>query len=174
MFLFCFVCLTTSLVSSKPKHQGLKQLSFGVETTFLALINKASKYKPVHLSQKIAMLSLFTMSLVLMAYYKGLLKAALSIRYFHLPINSWQDVLESPLDLIVNKGAYTEDFFKNSAPGTVHRDIYEEKIKDKKGYLETNDMDEVKQGKALVFGGVDTRILLPEFPCQIMDVKRLR
>ncbi len=142
------------------------------------MINKPPELKPTILSQKIAYLSMFVMSLVLFSYYKGFLKASLSVRSLDLPINNVHDILKSSLDFIVWKNAAEEDVFRLAAPGSLKRRVYESKIQNSPGVIDIGgtdpSMDLVLKGDAMLFAASENEIARPVYPCQVTDVKSLR
>ena len=182
MLLLCWTIITSfihwQVQKSPSKNHNQTSIVHGTETIFLALINKPPQLKPNTLSKKVAYFSLFLMSLVLMSYYKALLKAALSVRNLKLPINSFQDILDSDLDLILWKNGALEDSFRLSAPDSDMKRIHESKIKDKPG---ANDLggnapvlELVKNGQGLFYASAENKMVLPIYPCQVTDVKPLR
>ncbi len=150
----------------------------GTESTFLVLMNKPPQIKPAKLPLKLAFFAMFLMSLLLMSCYKGLLKAALSVRYVKISIASYDDIVDSPLDFILWKSGALEDMFKLAPAGSVQRRLYETKIKDNPGAKEIGgnepSMDLVRQGSAVFFAASENKMVLPIYPCQVTDVKPLR
>ncbi len=69
------------------------------------------------------------MSLFLFTSYRSVIIAFLAAKTKTLPINSYEDLLESSLGVIIyGRDDASEEFFKFSADGSVLRDIYEKKI----------------------------------------------
>ncbi len=136
--------------------------------------------KPTSMSLKIAMFSIFAMAFLLITYYKAQMKAALSIQSFGLPINSWEDVLESNQKMFIVKGAFNEEYFKDAPEGSTLKKIYYKKIQNQPTdsiYTSGNEepyLQQLKNGEAFEFIMLYYRSILPIFPCKITDVKALR
>ncbi len=166
------------IAKTKTTKTATNPLVVGTESTILAVMNKPPQRRPNVLSQKIAYLSIFFMALMVLAYYKALLKAALSVRSYKLSVNSLEDILESALDFLVWKGTAAEGFFRLAAPGSLKRRIYESKIHDKPGPTKLAEVPEAveraREGKAIYFGPAEDIIPLSIYPCEMTDVKPLR
>ncbi len=106
------------------------------------------------------------------------MKAVLSIRVLKLPINTWEDVLESPLELITWDASYFAELMKFSPKGSIARQIYEQKIynqdtlQDKGGLKAVLEL--VEEGNSILGSGIESTILNKRYPCQLLDVKALR
>ena len=106
------------------------------------------------------------------------MNAFLSIKNYNLPINSFEDILDSPMELLIYGGTSTEDLFRSSHPDSVYGRIYKAKLLDKDRIEDKGGDDEafqlVKKGRAMITGGLSEPMLRPEYPCRIVDVKALR
>ncbi len=181
MYLLCWLIVIVIFyyqAKKKMPETGVHSVVVSTESTVLALINKPPQLQPKVLSQKIAFLSLFFMAFMVLSYYRALLKAALSVRAFKLSINSYEDILDSNLDVLVWKNGAPEDKFRLAAPGSIHRQIYEMKIHNKPGVNEVGghaeSMELVRKGRAVLYGASESRMALPIYPCKVTDIVPLR
>ncbi len=121
---------------------------------------------------------MFAMTLILMSYYKGNLKAALQVRTLTLPINSLEDILESPMHLIVWRGGNIESGYMLAPTGSVQRQIYEQKISGKRSANDIGgrvaSLEIVGEGDAIYNGAIDAFRMTPDYPCKMIDVKKMR
>ena len=81
--------------------------------------------------------SVLIMSLFLFTSYRCIIIAFLSVKSFSLPINSFNDVLDSDMDVIVYTNDATADMYKLAPNGSVLHQIYQEKIHNKPTFIVT-------------------------------------
>ncbi len=104
------------------------------------------------------------------------MNAFLNAKKLTFTINSYEDVLESDMDLLVLEGLFMESYFRYAPKGTVYHQIYIEKLLGKKrlgDYSMDNAVELVAEGKALIFEGLIPFLLRPEYPCAITTSKSL-
>ena len=181
MYLFCWIIIMFHIHWQNRitwANTKANPLVVSTESTVLALMNKPLQLKPAILSQKIAFLSVFLMALVVLSYYKALLKATLSVRTFRIPLDSYKDILDSPLEFLVWKNGAAEDMFRLAPPGSVMKQIHESKIQDKPGPLDlggvAKSFERVRNGKAIYYGSAENKMSMPMYPCGVTDIKSLR
>ncbi len=117
------------------------------------------------------------MALMLMNFYKSLLKALFTVHIQSLSINSYQDILDSDLNVINYKGSSTEEMYKAAPKESILNQIYIQKAKDYPGFYELGHetvIDRIIDNKAIFHGNLDDFLHLDEYPCKLTDVKLLR
>ncbi len=68
------------------------------------------------------------MGYILFASFSGALTSQLAISDVSLPVNSWEELLASPLSFAIEDGTAIVDFIKESKPGTIYNKIYTNKM----------------------------------------------
>lgn len=63
-----------------------------------------------------------------MTYYRAQMNAALNVRRENYPIENWQDVLESDLNVLVWQGSIINDIFEFAPDGSTLKSIFDRKI----------------------------------------------
>ncbi len=118
------------------------------------------------------------MTLVLMCYYKANLKAALQIRTMTLPINSLEDIVDSSMKLIVWRGSSIESGYQFAPSGSVRKKIYDDKIVGKESVQDLGgfwpSLKVVQEGWSIFHGAIDAFRMSPDYPCSMIDVKKMR
>ena len=110
--------------------------------------------------------------------YRGTLNAALNVKRTELPIKSWNDVLASQKDLLVWEGSSAPASLKHSSDLT-HQKVYHEKVLQTPternlhviGYNRAR--DEIMNGNAIVYTHSTPLLIMPEYPCGIVDIPTL-
>ncbi len=106
------------------------------------------------------------------------MNAFLNERDYRLPIDSYEDLLSSPLDLIINKGTFTEQLFAFAPAGTILHEIFEKKLRGKKRLQDYGGLAEglklVAQGKAIMYRGIPEIVFEPAYPCKLVDTRQPR
>ncbi len=119
------------------------------------------------------------MCILLFNSYKATLKSYLIVKDLNLEINTIQDVLDSPMGVIVNKYDYTTIEHLSGSPQTSPEyQIYKTKVEGGKfaedWEKEDDFVQEIKDGNVLFMGVLATYLKDPYYPCDIVDVKPLR
>ncbi len=118
------------------------------------------------------------LAMLLFFYYRATMNAFLNAKIISMPINSYEEVLKSNMELLVYSGYITETMFKLSPPGSLFNDIYLKKLKDKKRMDDYEGIDgsiqRVIDGDAIIFSSLDPFYKKPDYPCDIVEVKALK
>ena len=124
---------------------------------------------------KLVRFILMTLGLVTLTYYKAMLNAALNVDVNNIPIESWDDLLNSDYKLLVVMEAVNEDRFKFG--DDTMRKIHKEKIltvnpeKQLQNVGFQGSIPAILKDKYVAFDNVLIFKALDEYPCQIIDVK---
>ncbi len=110
--------------------------------------------------------------------YRAEMNAFLSVKSFNVPIGSWEDVLTTDLDVIIQDNPYTMELFSMSHPDSTFYKIYQEKIMGQKTFAEHGGkegvMSALVSGKALYIGELIWIFESKQYPCTIIDIKYFR
>ncbi len=129
-------------------------------------------------SLKCGFICLLLAALFLFIFYRCTMNAFLAVKTLNLEINSYEDVLESPVFVIVYRGSAAENNFKLAQPGTTLFEIYKQKVKNFPSYQDVGGLqptlDLIKKGEAIYGGDLETLMAMDDYPCSIIDVKPVR
>ncbi len=120
------------------------------------------------------------MCILLLNSYKATLKSYLTVKDLSLDINSMQDVLESPKDVILTKYDYTTASQLSGFPKTSPEyQVYTTKLKGLGMFVEDWETEEdfvteMRDGNVMFMGALAKYLKDPYYPCDIVDVKPLR
>ncbi len=123
-------------------------------------------------------MTLMFMAMLVMFHYRAAMNAFLNVKPFQMPIDSYEDVITSDMDLIVQKGLFTEQVFMFAPEGSLFREIFNQKLNGKKRFHDYGDfegvMDAVKSGDAMFYYNLLGVMKRNDYPCEILDVKEVR
>ncbi len=117
------------------------------------------------------------MALMLMIAYKCLMKSFLTVQQFTLPIESLDDLLTMPVDVIIFKDSVVDEGLQQSLEDSVFKKIYDEKVTKSPGMVELGYDEAVSRiisGYAVFYGGLVDFTLYDEYPCLVTDVKTVK
>ena len=83
------------------------------------------------LNSKTSRLNIFCVLLLgflIICYYRAQMNAALNVFVENLPVSNWKDVANSDLRMLIWQDTSAEALLKRSSPGSVLRQIYDERI----------------------------------------------
>ncbi len=102
----------------------------------------------------------------------------LTAKVFRLPINSYEDVISTDMDLILHRGYYEENVFKFAPQGSLFKEVYNRKLLGKPRFHDYDGLEDVlervKDGKAMYFTGTDAMMIRADYPCAMTDNKKIR
>ena len=165
---YALLCLTSLVITL---FDSWKSRVNTVGATLKAIIGKGSTMQMGALSRKVGFFTILTSTMLILIYYKGIMKSFLTIKTTRYPYETFEDILDSDLEVIVFHGAMEEEHFKHAPEGSVMRQIYLEKIKDKKslqdigGYAKVHDY--IHKGGAVIW---DSKALMARshlYPCGV-------
>ncbi len=87
---------------------------------------------------KVVFVILFLMAMFLYFCYRASMNSFLAVKTFSLPINSFEEILDTDLGVVVWKDSAGEAFYKLAPEGSVRRQIYKEKILNSPGKTNHN------------------------------------
>ncbi len=102
------------------------------------------------------------------------MNAFLNAKEFKLEIDSFEDVLDSDLEMVVQRGTYAEQVFRFAPAGTIHNHIYEKKLKKARRLQDfpggTDELVQlISEGKVFTFSSLEPMMNRPEYPCSIIE-----
>ena len=86
----------------------------------LAHLKKRFPQEPKYLAPRVAFLSISLSGFVLFSFYSSMISASLAVKKFYPPVNSLDEILDSPYNLIMTNGSSTHIMFKNAANDSVY------------------------------------------------------
>ena len=110
--------------------------------------------------------------------YRGTLNASLNVKRTELAIKSWNDVLASHKDFLVWEGASAAAALKHSGDPMQAR-VYSEKVLATPSQRNLQSIgyeaarEEIMKGRALVYSHSTPFLIMPDYPCGIVDVPSL-
>jgi hypothetical protein len=66
--------------------------------------------------------------MLVLIHYRAQLNASLNVKIVNLPINSWEDLAESDLNVLIYTDSSFESFFSDNPHGSTLRQIYDKQI----------------------------------------------
>ncbi len=126
---------------------------------------------------KVLLFSILLLGMFNLIAYRCMLNASLNVKFYQLPINSWEDIVHSDFDVMIWQGGAVDSMLTNSPPGSVMQKIYEEKIKHSdvlNGFSTKEAIGKVLDGSSIIFDYLGTYKEMPEYPCKIIDVPHLK
>ena len=123
-------------------------------------------------------LVILLMAMFLMIAYRATMNAFLTVKTFSLPIDSYEDILDTDMNVIVWKGTIWEDMFALSPKGSPFQTIHQTKVQSQLGLKELGGIDKaleiVQKGHALYSGSLVPLLNTPFYPCAVQDIPALR
>ena len=129
-------------------------------------------------SIRISCLTVSILGMLIFMLYRGTLNASLNVKRTELAINSWNDVLASHKDFLVWEGASAASGLKHSSDPIQTR-VYCEKALatpsqknlQQIGYEDAR--EEIMKGRAVAYSHSTPFLIMPDYPCGIVDVPSL-
>ena len=145
---------------------------------FQKLMPQGSPLPATNTALRVGFLFLTFAAMLIFFYYKATMNAFLAAKIIKMPINSFEDVVESDMEFLVKRGFLTESMFSHAPSGSLYHDIYREKLLDKKRMDDyggiAGSIKHVIDGDAMIFTSLDPFLRKAEYPCQMVDVEALK
>ncbi len=121
------------------------------------------------------MFTLFAAGMFMLIVYRAIFNAFLAVEVFRVPLQSWEDVLESQYNVILQTNPHTYELFSLAPSGTVFNKIFKKKIVGQKTFEdyggEEGVLAKVIKGEAIYIGDLVWIYQSGHFPCSVIDIK---
>ena len=126
--LLCLFILVSSVIFL-ANHLGIttKKYDFGIKTLgaflYLSHIGRRFPKEPQEMSLRTAFVSISLSGFMIITLYRSMISASLAIKIYKPPIDSIEDILQTPYNLIISNGTSVHDMFKNAAENSTFHKI---------------------------------------------------
>ena len=176
--LLCLFILVSSVIFL-ANHLGItaKKYDFGIKTLgaflYLSHIGRRFPKEPQEISLRTAFVSISFCGFMIITLYRSMISASLAIKIYKPPLDSIEDILQTPYNLIISNGTSVHDMFKNAVENSTFQKI----AASGKLVLSKNDQlglqTMIEDGSPdLVFGVYQPIKIRPDYPCLITSIPK--
>ena len=176
--IFTLFILVTSLIFL-ANHLGIttQKYDFGIRTlsAFLYLSHLGRRFpkEPQEVSLRTAFFSISFCGFMIITLYRSMISASLAVKIYKPPVNSIEDILQSPFNLIIANGTSVHEMFKNAPVNSTYKQLLDS------GKLVLSKSDPsglqtiiTESSSDLVLGVYQPLKIRPEYPCLIASVPK--
>ena len=126
--LICLFVLVSSVIVLS-NHFGItdESYNFGVKTLgaflYLSHIGRRFPKEPQEISLRTAFVTVSLSGFMIFTLYKSMISASLAIKIYKPPIDTIEEILHTPYNLMVTNGSSIHDMFKTAADNSTYKQI---------------------------------------------------
>ena len=171
-----FQVLSKTGIESEEDFKGFwGHLTLALEHSLKTSTMLSVNVKMKSLTYKITLIFISIYGFVVLSYYEAYLGSGFIVKNTNQPYQTWNDVAESEMNLLVKHDSLFERYFKDSS-NEVLRGIYEDKIATSPslvdvGFKESISM--IKSGQFIAYDNLRAYSKFDEYPCQIVSSKSI-
>ena len=126
--LICLFILVSSVILLS-NHFGMtnKSFDFGIKTLgaflYLSHIGRRFPKEPQEISLRTAFVTVSLSGFMIFTLYKSMISASLAIKIYKPPIDTIEEILHTPYNLMVTNGSSIHDMFKTAADNSTYKQI---------------------------------------------------
>ena len=175
--------ISVSSVIFLSNHFGTTNIKydFGIKTLgaflYLSHIGRRFPKEPQEISLRTAFVSISFCGFMVITLYKSMISASLAVKIYKPPIDTIEEILHSPYNLMITNGSSVHDMFENAAENSTYKQI----VNSGKLVLTKQDPLGFSMGlKALIENGSSDLVfavyqpikISPYYPCLITSVPK--
>ena len=126
--LICLFVLVSSVIVLS-NHFGItdESYNFGVKTLgaflYLSHIGRRFPKEPQDISLRTAFVTISLSGFMIITLYRSMISASLAIKIYKPPINTIEEILHTPYNLMIANGSSVHDMFRNAAEDSAYKNI---------------------------------------------------
>ena len=126
--LICLFVLVSSVIVLS-NHFGItnKSFDFGIKTLgaflYLSHIGRRFPKEPQEISLRTAFVTISLSGFMIITLYRSMISASLAIKIYKPPINTIEEILHTPYNLMIANGSSVHDMFRNAAENSPYEKI---------------------------------------------------
>ena len=126
--LICLFILVSSVIFLS-NHFGItsKSYDFGIKTLgaflYLSHIGRRFPKEPQEVSLRTAFVTISLSGFMIITLYRSMIAASLAIKIYKPPIDTIEEILHSPYNLMITNGSSMHDMFKTAADNSTYKQI---------------------------------------------------
>ena len=126
--LICLFILVSSVILLS-NHFGMtnKSFDFGIKTLgaflYLSHIGRRFPKEPQEISLRTAFVTISLSGFMIITLYRSMISASLAIKIYKPPINTIEEILHTPYNLMIANGSSVHDMFRNAAENSPYDKI---------------------------------------------------
>ena len=181
VLIFYFVSWISIIAALSTKFYGRNLLLNSLQIQLRAIVAMGNTVAKSKTSSKIGTFVVLLSCMIIFLHYRAELNAHLNARITTLPVNSWEEIYNQKMNVLISTGGVAEGYFSMAPKGSARRKIYKEVISkadpdqhlNGKGSI-TRGKDALKNGNTIVFHNQEIYKSMLEYPCEFTDIKALK